>query len=623
MEENVITYGQYRKSEIQELKIPETITKIDDFAFEASSLRKIEIPDSVQELGMLSFSNCENLKYVKIGKNVKKIGICAFKNCTELEEVIFDDDCELEEISEECFVDCENLKNVVLPKSLKIIGKKAFCSSKIQKINFEENLIRIEDEAFENCKSLTDFIFPKSLEYIGKSAFYNTNIEKVEITRNIDVKNQAFMRCQNLKSVIWNTDCINSYSNSGCFFYECENLFSVKIGENCEKISHSMFNGCSRLEEIELPQSIKTISDEAFLGCKRLEKIDLPEKLEYIGKSAFSCCYLLEEIKLPKTLKYINELTFKNCVSLCRVVFEEESSVSKILFGAFKNCMNLRFLNIPDSISFIEKDAFFNVNVSFELPKNLKSFRGMSFLKDNRKIELPESVTTIEDCAFQGSQKLKSLKLGDIKNIDESAFYECDFVQDIELGSKSAYEFKEKCLYEKKTKTLIHAFTEVDKTFSIPSFIEHIGKYAFSNFLKSVELPSSLKDSHIFYKGISPELEDFFNKWNVLQKSKEEKIKEIIKSGNRGFLIGSVEEILENLKLEYKTEIIEKAPKGLKVEVSLPFGKIMTRLPEALSDELKSSLKEIFTKSANSEINLEETVQSLKKLKLFTKTVSD
>lgn len=622
--EEIIKNSEYKNSEIQEFKIAENIIKIESLAFESSDLKEIEIPDSVQEIGMLAFANCENLKSVKIGKNVKKLEIGAFKNCTELEEVVFDDDCELEEISDECFFDCENLKSVVLPKSLRIIGKKAFWSSKIQKINFGENLIRIEEKAFENCKSLTDFIFPKSLEYIGESAFYNTNIEKVEITRNIDVKNQAFMHCQNLKSVIWNTDCTNSYSNSGCFFYECENLFSVKIGENCEKISHSMFNGCSRLEEIELPQSIKTISDEAFSGCKRLEKIDLPEKLEYIGEAAFSCCYLLEKIKLPKTLKYINELTFKNCVSLCGVVFEEESIVSKILSGAFKNCMNLRSLNIPDSISFIEKDAFLNANVYFfELPKNLKSFRGISFFKDNRKIELPESVTTIEDCAFQGNQKLKSLKLGDIKNIDESAFYECDFIQDIELGSKSFYEFKEKCLYEKKTKTLIHAFTEVDKTFSIPSFIEHIGKYAFSNFLKSVELPSSLKDSHIPYKGNSPELEDFFKKWNDLQKSKEEKIKEIIKSGNQGLLIGETEEILDELKLEYTTEIIEKAPKGLKVEVSLPSGKIMTRLPETLTDELKSSLKEIFTKSANREMNLEETVQSLKKLKLFTKMVSD
>lgn len=107
------------KAEIGSITIPNGITKIKNFAFCSTNLTRIEIPDSVNEIGIYTFYDCANLKYIKFSKNVEIIPIGACTNCTSLEFVYLPD--KLKMIDENAFNNCRKLQDIVLPRGIEYI----------------------------------------------------------------------------------------------------------------------------------------------------------------------------------------------------------------------------------------------------------------------------------------------------------------------------------------------------------------------------------------------------------------------------------------------------------------------------------------------------------------------
>lgn len=70
---------------IDYIKIPNTVEKIDDYAFNGSDISRIEIPSSVKTIGNYAFYDNKNLVKVTFSgdKNNIKIGNCAFKSDDE------------------------------------------------------------------------------------------------------------------------------------------------------------------------------------------------------------------------------------------------------------------------------------------------------------------------------------------------------------------------------------------------------------------------------------------------------------------------------------------------------------------------------------------------------------
>ena len=61
-----------------------SVTQIDDFAFQASGLTSITLPDTVKSIGNFAYNNCSLLTYVYIGSGITSIGNSAFLGCTSL-----------------------------------------------------------------------------------------------------------------------------------------------------------------------------------------------------------------------------------------------------------------------------------------------------------------------------------------------------------------------------------------------------------------------------------------------------------------------------------------------------------------------------------------------------------
>jgi len=120
--------------------------------------------------------------------------------------------------------------------------------------------------------------------------------------------------------------------NQHAFSYS--KLVSIQLNDNLIRIANNAFYNCA-LESITFPASLKYIDENAFTQCYKLHSVNfenainlteikhqafyatsiskliLPPNLKYIGNSAFYKCTILEEVTLPDSIAYIDDNAFK------------------------------------------------------------------------------------------------------------------------------------------------------------------------------------------------------------------------------------------------------------------------------------------------------------------------
>ena len=79
-------------------------------------------------------------------------------------------------------------------------------------------------------------------------------------------------------------------------FYNCRSLDSITLPSTVIDIGNDAFNGCSNLREVILNDGLKKIGEQAFYNCSSLESIKLPSTLVEIGSDAFESCSDLREV---------------------------------------------------------------------------------------------------------------------------------------------------------------------------------------------------------------------------------------------------------------------------------------------------------------------------------------
>ena len=85
---NYIPMGYYSGVAKTEFNIPKNIKEINNYAFESSSLKSIDIPFNVKYIGERSFAYCEDLKYVNIDNPDIQIQYDAFDYC-DIDKIIY------------------------------------------------------------------------------------------------------------------------------------------------------------------------------------------------------------------------------------------------------------------------------------------------------------------------------------------------------------------------------------------------------------------------------------------------------------------------------------------------------------------------------------------------------
>ena len=174
-------------------------------------------PNSIKNIGSLSFFNCDSITTVVIDSDAElHIGSGAFESCTSLKSIEIDG--KIVNIDGRAFKNCANLSSITPGEGVESINSSAFsrCQS-LNEIVLPNNLKKIGNRAFEECNNLKKVTFGNNLEKIGEEAFKNVDLDSIKISSivppTIDgstFSNKTYMNCV----VVVPTESVTVYGSS-------------------------------------------------------------------------------------------------------------------------------------------------------------------------------------------------------------------------------------------------------------------------------------------------------------------------------------------------------------------------------------------------------------------------
>lgn len=189
----------------------------------------------------------------------------------------------------------------------------------------------------------------------------------------------------NLESVTFCGSVENIWTNGT--FGDCPNLTTVTGLDNAKKIWDYVFQRTG-LQKLYLP-NYTGIGTESFQDCKNLTSVTLGGGT--IGTRAFAGCANLRSLDM--------------------------GAVTEIQNHAFRDCVSLESVYLPDSVNIVQTGIFLNctaltsVSLSSDIAWANSMFAGCSALRD---VELrPGSNGVIGSCAFEDCTSLEQITIGD------------------------------------------------------------------------------------------------------------------------------------------------------------------------------------------------------------------
>ena len=498
-----------------------------------TSIKKVIIEDSVENIGYYAFHHCTSLTSVTIPDSVTSIDMGVFEGCT-------------------------SLASVTIPASITYIGSNAFndCSS-LNSIEVDQ-----ENTAYSSTNGV---LFNKGrtslIQYpAGNSDTYYSIPDSVTY-----ISSNAFSRCTSLKSVTI-PDSVTSIG--ACAFYNCTSLKSVTIPDSLTTIDIYVFQNCTSLNSLVIPSSVTSIGEGAFSCCPSLTSVTISGSLDFIGNNAFDSVAFFDaddtENKLDVTADNLKESVFKgtdgylvrqtawkliydfgddkkNTVLYLKgdaVVVPDDPESEEYTFEYWsvdgKSAYSFPATMPAEDITLTAVwkpilDYTFDEETGTLTITGSVAMRDYSYdtysearwypLKDSiKKVIISGTISSVGSYAFKGYGSLESVVLSDhVESIGEYAFAECSSLGTVEFGSalnylgegvfenctsvksfsvdenNSEYSSEDGVIFDKdKTVLIQYPAGKTDESYTVPDSVTSVGDmaFAFNMSLKSVDLAS-------------------------------------------------------------------------------------------------------------------------------------
>lgn len=206
---------QYR--DIKSIKLPDTITLIDEYAFRGTALETI-VANGAEKLEKYCFAD-SNLQKVDFPNVVEEY--YAFNNTPIISASLPELD-----YAQSGFYNCDRLSSIDIP-----------------------NLRAMDYEVFSGCSSLTQEFKLTKLESFGNKAFAGSYFKSICLPKcNEILKDYAFENCAAREIVLNNATTLGNYA-----FYNCKNLENLYVPK--VKGLGSGFEGCTNIKIIFAPKT--------------------------------------------------------------------------------------------------------------------------------------------------------------------------------------------------------------------------------------------------------------------------------------------------------------------------------------------------------------------------------
>ena len=130
-------------------------------------------------------------------------------------------------------------------------------------------------------------------------------------------------------------------------------------------------------EAFSLSTELVSVADHAFDACWSLASVNIPNSVTHIGEYAFAQCTSLRSITIPNSVTNIDNAVFTQCTALESIVVDENN---------------------------MDYDSRDNCNAIIRKSDN-------TLISGCKKTIIPNSVTSIGKCAFEGCKTLYSIRL--------------------------------------------------------------------------------------------------------------------------------------------------------------------------------------------------------------------
>lgn len=439
-----------------------------------------------------SFINCPKLKSLGETSSVTEIGAGAFSGCSSLQSIDLSN----------CitfgsgwtgyggiFNGCASLKSVILPKTLTEIPKGLFsgCSA-LTSFDFS-NITSIGSSAFAGT-GLTNVVLPATITSIGNNAFNDIDSVTINATK---VPSLGSSFGQNAV-VLVPEEAVNAYKAAdvwkdfaGQIFaigtktdYDVKttaqdnapgllqqldrnnlnNIVSLKVSGTINGYDIMLFrNKMDNLHHLDLSDADivanpyeyyegnctqdSILGNYAFSELDKLITVKCPKSVKQIY-GAFKNCNNLRSVVLPEQLEYIGKEEdwrsgngpFSNCVNLKNIIF---NGCKEIGNNTFYGCSAIQQINIPEGVTRIGENAFYGCRSleSIIIPNGVETIEMSAFEScDNlRKINFPPSLKTINRFAFRYCSSLDSISLPGLNSIGDEAFNGCTNLLELRVPS--------------------------------------------------------------------------------------------------------------------------------------------------------------------------------------------
>ena len=206
--------------------------------------------------------------------------------------------------------------------------------------------------------------------------------------------------------------------------------------------------------------------------------------LTEVPSSAFKACIKLKEITLPENISSLGYEAFYDCKALNNIAIP--ATVRYLARDCFYNCTSLTNVSLPNSLVEFQNRCFYGCTKlsRINLPENLKEISGWAFYNSGlTEIIIPDAVTEIAVDAFGHCKNLEKVEFGaNVKTIGQSAFAGCTKLTSIIIPASvrdiGGYVFADS------------AVSEV----VIEYGVQRLGTQVFNNcdYLTSITLPNSV-----------------------------------------------------------------------------------------------------------------------------------
>ena len=475
----IIGEGAFFGAGITTIDLPDTLTTIGAKAFySCDNLTEITIPKQVTSIGSDTFYGCTALQTVNYNA-VNCTSTYVFQNCSSVKNINIGDS--VQHLPAGAFYGCSAVEKLTIPNSIQSIGRGAIgnCSG-LQELTIPfVGRIRGNTGTEDSCLGyIFDYKFTTYISgstgncsqgYVNGNNYVTFNLPtslwKIVITDETVIGYGALSQLHSVTEIVL-PDTLRRIEADA--FYYSSALSSITLPNNLTYIGEDAFWGCSALSNVVY--NARNCSDEASVWPNSSSNVTLT-----IGANVAS---LINFANLNTTTVNYNA---KNCTSAGR--FSEKTEVINIGQGvttlpeyAFAFLPLVTTITIPDSVTYIDYGAFYNCS-------------GL------REFTIPDSVKHVGGIFF-GCDNLKTVYIGNgLEEMDHLMFSQGSTLENYVVSTENKhFSSLDGNLYNKEQTHLIHyAPGKTEETFTVPSTVTHIDDYSCRwSSLKTLFLPSSI-----------------------------------------------------------------------------------------------------------------------------------